>query len=174
MRDKQEQRAYMKKYMKKYYQEHKEEIKARAADWRKQNLERAKSSVRHWAAVNEEKAKVYNKEWRMANKETIKAKNKVWREANKREISLGKRRDKYGISAEQYSALLIEQAGRCAICADPMDAPKEPCVDHCHKTDKIRGLLCRNCNTAIGLLKDCMEVCVSAASYLGNAGALWR
>ena len=78
---------------------------------------------------------------------------------------------RYGINQDQYDGLLIAQNGRCAICKLPpknngRTSSANLHVDHCHKTGKIRGLLCTNCNTAIGLLKDSKETLCSAIKYL--------
>ncbi len=66
------------------------------------------------------------------------------------------RRDKwlrraYGVSIEQWDAMLIEQAGRCGVCATPM---RKPTLDHDHRTGVVRRLLCYRCNVALGLVDD--------------------
>jgi hypothetical protein len=79
----------------------------------------------------------------------------------------------YGISLEEYDALLKEQGGVCQICKCP---PKENGpknlqalrVDHCHETGKIRGLLCHSCNVAIGHLGDNLSTLQNAISYLAK------
>lgn len=48
--------------------------------------------------------------------------------------------------------MLIAQLGRCAACSDPMTGVKDPAVDHCHDTSKVRALLCNLCNVAEGML----------------------
>ena len=77
-----------------------------------------------------------------------------------------KREKVYMMTAREYQWLIHRQEGRCAICgtAPPLDKPL--CVDHCHKTGKIRGLLCHSCNMAIGQLKDNWRVLKSAYKYL--------
>lgn len=77
-------------------------------------------------------------------------------------------RKKYGITLERYDEMLAAQGGVCAICAQP-EQRKETAnlaVDHCHATGEVRGLLCSNCNRAIGLLADDPERLRSAAEYL--------
>jgi hypothetical protein len=60
-----------------------------------------------------------------------------------------------------------EQDGRCAICnKHESEFTVKLGVDHCHTTNKVRGLLCTNCNHAIGQLKDSPELCFRAAEYL--------
>jgi len=69
----------------------------------------------------------------------------------------------YGISEEQYHEMYQHQNGLCAICVDY--APIL-CVDHCHRSNKVRGLLCTKCNTALGLLKDSTEILDKARRYI--------
>lgn len=60
---------------------------------------------------------------------------------------------KYGLTLADYDALLAEQGGVCAVCRT--HETKLPLhVDHCHSTGRVRGLLCSNCNTALGKLKE--------------------
>jgi hypothetical protein len=70
----------------------------------------------------------------------------------------------YGITQAEYDALLARQGGACAICGR---RPKEKLyVDHCHRTDRVRGLLCRDCNFALGQLRDDHRALVAALAYL--------
>lgn len=72
----------------------------------------------------------------------------------------------YGLTLEQYDHLVIAQGNACAICRDAFKTT--PNVDHDHRTRKVRGLLCKTCNRAIGLLKDAPGVLRRAAEYLEN------
>lgn len=93
--------------------------------------------------------------WRERNLETAKQRN---RDAEYRR--------KYGINLEQYDAMLKAQQGVCAICDTSCDTGMNLAVDHCHVTNKVRGLLCKNCNTAIGLLKENVENMNKAINYI--------
>lgn len=72
----------------------------------------------------------------------------------------------YGISVEDKENLLKKQNNVCAICKKP----GELVVDHNHKSNKVRGLLHKNCNSAIGLLQDSPEIIISAAKYVEMDG----
>ena len=85
----------------------------------------------------------------------------------------------YGITLEEYNVILKKQNNLCAICQteettiDKRNGKvKRLAVDHCHKTNVIRGLLCWRCNTAIGKLKDDPEIIQRAANYVRNKGEL--
>lgn len=76
-------------------------------------------------------------------------------------------RTKYGIDINTYNDLLSKQHYRCAICGiDANDL--ELCVDHCHNTKEIRGLLCKNCNFGIGHFKDSPALLQAAIEYLSK------
>ena len=97
---------------------------------------------------NAEKRKAYKRKYRQLH-----------RPAAKREYL----KLTYNMTLEQYNALSDTQEGKCAICGT---SPKRLVVDHCHTQGHVRGLLCDNCNTAIGLLKDSSEHLRQAAAYL--------
>jgi hypothetical protein len=77
-------------------------------------------------------------------------------------------RAKYGIGADEFDELLAKQGGRCAICpAEVGDKRGMPLyVDHCHRTGKVRGLLCADCNFGIGKFRDDPALLIRAAEYL--------
>lgn len=77
----------------------------------------------------------------------------------------------YGLSLADYACMLSAQGGVCKICKCPETTQlkgkvKALCVDHCHVTGVVRGLLCQNCNRGVGLLKDSPEILDHASSYL--------
>ncbi|MGV9985416.1 endonuclease VII domain-containing protein [Streptomyces olivaceus] len=72
----------------------------------------------------------------------------------------------YGLTEAERDAMVASQMGLCVIC---LEAPPVH-VDHCHKTGRVRGVLCFNCNAGLGLLRDNPDVMNRAADYLeGNA-----
>ncbi len=81
---------------------------------------------------------------------------------------------KYGLTAESYRALHERQLGMCAICGAELGRevnnmsgrPERLHVDHCHKTNVVRGLLCGRCNLCIGRMEDSPELLRRAANYL--------
>lgn len=78
---------------------------------------------------------------------------------------------KYGITLNDYNSMLESQNFVCAICKRPerlsfKGKTKAMCVDHCHKTGKVRGLLCDACNNGIAKFEDDVEYLKSAILYL--------
>lgn len=72
------------------------------------------------------------------------------------EYSRAKNLARYGLTIASYEALVKEQNGLCMICrkVPTMGRGKRLYVDHCHKTGRVRGLLCNRCNSAIGLFDE--------------------
>ena len=65
---------------------------------------------------------------------------------------------------EEYQALMDRQEGRCAVCQEL--STRTLCVDHDHISGKVRGLLCHDCNTGIGKLKEDVKILSRAIQYL--------
>lgn len=76
---------------------------------------------------------------------------------------------KFGLTLDEYNGAVAlatqEQEGCCKICAAPF-GDVTPHLDHCHETGALRGLLCRNCNVALGLMKDNPDWLRAAAEYV--------
>lgn len=73
----------------------------------------------------------------------------------------------YGISYQQYLEMLDAQDGKCAICGtEDTGKRKAFAVDHCHECGEVRGLLCSNCNTGIGNLREDIEIMERAIAYV--------
>lgn len=84
-----------------------------------------------------------------------------------------KRKNRFGVSSEEYAKLLAEQGYVCAICQKPeiskasrSNFVKSLAVDHDRATGQVRRLLCQRCNTAIGLFSESPYLLDSAAAYL--------
>lgn len=79
---------------------------------------------------------------------------------------------KYGVTIEQFDSMMWSQDGKCAICERQLteDTGKgkttTACVDHCHETGEIRGLLCGNCNRALGLFQDNIDIMKKAQKHI--------
>ena len=93
-----------------------------------------------------------------------------WNRENKdrRKITIQRNnyKKRYGLSLEQKQELVDKQNSKCAICSNDLKDTHDVCVDHCHITGMIRGILCRKCNLGIGHLQDSLEILKSAIRYL--------
>ena len=106
---------------------------------------------------NMERQRAYLKKYRQENAEALR----------ERQLII-----KFGITAAQYDALLVEQGGTCAMCpATALTSGKRLAVDHDHQTGEVRGLICDLCNRALGLLNDDIDRLLAGVVYLLTAGA---
>jgi hypothetical protein len=113
----------------------------------------------------------YSKQQRQKHKEKYTLRARLWREANREKQLRGIRncyyKKNYNITLLEYEELLRKQNYVCEICGEP-----EPCktknlsVDHNHSTGEVRGLLCTNCNSAIGRLKEDPTLFQRSLEYL--------
>lgn len=105
--------------------------------------------------------KTANAIWQKMNAEKCKFKSAKWKYQNKYSPC--------NIAPEERQKLFDQQQGKCAICGvHQTTLNKNLAVDHDHKTNKIRGLLCMKCNTGLGMFKDDTQVLQAAITYLFN------
>lgn len=76
------------------------------------------------------------------------------------------RRHVYGLKPGEFERMLVEQDGRCLICKAVFEGKRTPHIDHDHDSGRVRGLLCRSCNTGIGFLDEDPGRLERAARYL--------
>lgn len=92
-----------------------------------------------------------------------------YRVRNLEKVRKGKITGLYGITVDEYDRLVEADGGRCAICKkEPTNESRQKRLhlDHCHKSGKIRGMLCSACNLGIGKLNDDPELLEAAAAYI--------
>ena len=108
--------------------------------------------------------KEYHNQWYQDNKEKCNAQSKAWAKAHPDRTVAATRKWKFGLTAEEQKEIC---SGLCKVCN------KKPAthIDHCHKTNKIRGGLCNNCNTGLGMFKDDPELLDAAGKYLREVPA---
>ena len=94
--------------------------------------------------------------------------SKRWHSMSPVEKQASRVRAMYGMEPKAYIALHQKQAGKCAICSEKPNTQRGLHLDHCHETGAIRGLLCHNCNVALGCFKDDPALLMRAIKYLGG------
>ena len=107
------------------------------------------------------------------DKEKHNARIRKWRSENKDKVAAQNRRSafkQYGITQEDYDRFLQHQNYCCAICRSPdTKGRKNWCIDHDHRTGKVRGLLCVQCNVLLGNANDSVETLGRAIRYLKDS-----
>jgi len=109
-----------------------------------------------------EESTQYMRQWRKEHPERL----KQWRRDNKVNLKKAKLKHRYGLPYEEWLMIWESQDGRCIICKKKFKTPSDACVDHNHKTKKIRGLLCRKCNFGISNFYDDPKLTARATEYL--------
>ena len=136
---------------------YKDKDKQRACWKRYQQTEKARQTKRLWNQANREKLNAQQRE-----------RNQTGRYARHYLKSHLKR--SYGLTVEQYEAMVSVQGGKCAICGkvpgNTSHIDGRLHVDHCHDTDRVRDLLCTGCNKGIGQFGDDPELLEKAIAYL--------
>jgi len=126
-----------------------------------------KEYSRNWEEKNKEKRKKYINNWRIENKDKFKEVQDRYNLKNKDKIKERRLLRDYGINNEQYDKLLKQQNNSCAVCGTHQSQLKRSlAVDHNHETGQIRGLLCDNCNIALGHLNESIDLLDKAKTYL--------
>jgi len=114
--------------------------------------EREHLAHQRWYAL---KGHLWRKDYEEKNRDRIRKQRHEYNEKMKNDPTFkmkkraGNLRRNYGINMNQYETLYLKQGGKCALCLQPVQNPKL-CVDHDHRTNGIRGLLCKLCNQFLG------------------------
>jgi Recombination endonuclease VII len=137
-----------------YYQTHKLKIREHMQAYREAHRQKIR-----------ERAKAHYQAHKEAITERARASRQARRQNNDPLLWNANLKRLYGISAAEYDALLAKQGGVCAICRK--HSKRRLCVDHCHLTGTVRGLLCDRCNVGLGYLKEDQASLVAALAYLG-------
>ena len=120
--------------------------------------------------LDREKTLARRAKYREKNREKIREYGRKWKKNNPTKTGESYKR-LYGITEADYLLMLEEQNNVCKICLRPEtvkknDKVKRLSVDHCHKTGKVRGLLCHKCNTTLGKYEDNPETFKRFTKYL--------
>jgi len=135
--------------------------------WVKNNPQKIAQHQATYNKTHSEKVKTKTSSWIKNNPESYKKRKNAWKAKNPDKVKSAALKSDYGINLNDFNLLLSQQNNSCAICTTHKDnLTKNLCVDHSHKTGKIRGLLCSKCNRALGLFGDNALTLRQAAAYL--------
>lgn len=137
--------------------------------WQELNPDKTRAAQAKYEAANPNR----HAEYRKKNPTACRDASRRFRERHKSHVQTNlkvyRRLSRYGMSETQYDYLRWVQNGVCAICRKTCSMSSVLSVDHSHDSGAIRGLLCKLCNSAIGLLRDDPQVVRAAADYLERA-----
>jgi hypothetical protein len=168
-------------YKKEYNKKNKEKISAYHKEYHKKNKEKisAKSKAYQQTEAYIKNRRIYIKQYREKNKEKIVAQVSAHYYKNKKHKMAVYRQRLYGITPEDYDTMLKEQNHKCKICSikfnnnynqeSKIDYVHSQHLDHCHTTNKVRGILCPLCNLGLGHFKNSSERITTAINYLKEA-----
>ena len=111
-----------------------------------------------WSRENPDRMKFLRQRWLDNNKEH--------RRQYMQEYNRKKRLASYGLTESDFDNLFESQGKKCAICETETPTKKGWCVDHCHETGDVRGVLCDHCNLMLGYAKDQVNTLQTAITYL--------
>lgn len=113
--------------------------------------------------ANRDRERIIRKAWYEKNKSSVCEKLKQQYKASPEKFSFARKLQKYGLTKEHYEAMLAKQGNACELCRQTFVGT--PYVDHCHTSHKVRGLLCSQCNTGFGLLREDVAVFKRCIAY---------
>lgn len=101
----------------------------------------------------------YAARWRDNNRDRIKEQNARWKRDNPHKVKEMHLKRQYGIDLAEYNRMYSACGGQCQICRKPIEhitseasRTEKACVDHCHATGRVRGLLCHLCNRSLHIM----------------------
>ena len=124
-----------------------------------------KRSVKQGAGLTAKGRAKYNRATGSKLKAPVTGKVKIWRANNPDKIRNKNYKDRYGITLDDYNAMLEKQKHRCHLCGSHNNDTKLY-VDHCHTKKTVRKLLCQYCNSGLGQFRDNVKVMKKAIEYL--------
>lgn len=118
-----------------------------------------------------ERMKKWRAAWTPEQRALQNERSRQWREKDPARAKMFVReatlKQRYGITQADYEALLAQQNGVCAVCGEAPEG-RALDVDHCHETGQVRGLLCRSCNIALGMLRECSGRITAMRDYINK------
>lgn len=150
-----------------YYAANKEKVKAQIEAWNQANPERKAASMKAWYEANRERVKERMRSRRKTKGDEVRAKEKAYLDAHperRRAKRTAQRARAFGTTVDEITGLEKLHTS-CQICRTPFTLT-EACIDHDHRTGKVRGRLCQPCNNGLGRFRDDPRLLRAAIRYL--------
>jgi hypothetical protein len=136
--------------------------------------DRQQESSKQFVSGNREKINAKARKWRQENPEKAREASRrsqaKRRKENPESVKREKLRSSYKLADKEIDDLRIRADGFCELCEKRfgVDSGSRPVIDHEHSSGVVRGLLCGNCNTALGMIEDSVETLQRLSQYLKN------
>lgn len=166
-----EKREELKKQSRNYYNLNKTEISKKQKNWHLKNKDIIRKIQKRYRKKHRVEIKKYNKSYNLKNRKEKNQYRNEWRKNNPDKVKAEKLKVRFKITLKEYNDLIIKQKNKCGICGNVFNFEKRnsmqyPCIDHSHKNNKIRGILCRKCNSGLGGFKDNIKIINQAIKWL--------
>jgi len=166
MKNKQEQQRERARTRIKHWREtHRTEARAYQRKWILEHPDRIREHSRRSRIKHRAQIKQYQRRWAEKNKEKLRLQRQQYYRANRTHILHRVREHAFGLPTGSYQHILTICGNNCQVCGK-LRSKKGLALDHDHTTKHIRGLLCCECNSGIGLLQDNPDLLEKAARYL--------
>ena len=156
----------------KRYSENKDKIKEINYNWVSNNKEKVRAIKKRYRDSHKEFLRNSGRDYSKSHRDQSNKHRRQWRRDNPERVKEEKLKFRFNITLNDYNKLLEQQENQCGICATLFDFKnscglKYPSVDHCHdSTKKVRGLLCRRCNSGLGGFNDNIDFLKKALLWL--------
>ena len=162
--DLEEKKARRREYERRWCAENPDKVRAKAKRYYDADPDRSRERAAKYRAANPGKGAAYMRQRRADRPEIMHRDNEKFRTQNPDYMRDYHLKRHYGITGAEFEAMSAAQYGRCALCRKEAKLV----VDHCHKTGRVRGLLCAQCNHFLGLAYDDVGVLGAAARYVAR------
>lgn len=155
-------------YKKKWRLDHLDILKARAHNWYLNNKEKRRAYRHEWYINNREKIISATQRYYKENRESILEYTREYSKKNRAKNRWIRMKNSHGFTEEDFNTMFKSQNNLCALCGTNNFGKQGPNIDHDHKTMKVRGILCNQCNVGLGSFKDDPLLLTKAINYLSK------
>ena len=157
----------------KHYLKNKERIDNKQKEYVNNNHEKILLHQKDYHSRNKEKVNLKHREWHMKNKKLVSDRHKLYAKINPSYNKTRSLKNLYGITFEQKNQMIIDQNGLCGCCEKPLGIiSRNIHTDHDHDSKIVRKILCKSCNSALGFVKEDINVALKLVEYIKYCDSL--